>query len=71
MFYGCDKTPPGTVDDSSTPPFLVSANLNVSNICQVLDVSDLYNDVILKRICLKFVQKNYDETLLSIIFVNY
>ncbi len=32
MFYGCDKTPPGTVDDSSTPPFLVSANLNVSNI---------------------------------------
>eukprot|EP01080_Neovahlkampfia_damariscottae_P010950 gene10950-3656_t len=40
---------------------LVEQNLSPSISCQLLNIADLYGDMILKRICIKYIKMNYEN----------
>jgi hypothetical protein len=40
---------------------LVEQNLTPTVACQLLNIADLYGDMILKRICIKFIKMNFEN----------
>lgn len=51
----------GIVQLAANCRLMVEQNLNPSHAIQIYEVGDLYQDIVLKRIALDYIKKNWEE----------